>query len=423
MKTSESKIKQTFDIGNDELDVIDNFKNKLRLSAQKKGYLDIETSLFEDKARYLNATSIHFSKIFNVERPKEKSRYVLQSDLAMSMSRFIADNWSHSGGPVKLQQNGYLFRDRVDNKPGYRRIFQQYLLGIWGMRNKMMDAEMVLVIYETLRKLGLSGSFRLQVSNHNLLNNVNPKLAELIRFNTDKDKRLDILKTYSEISDNDIENIFEILNSDGYDIYELQRMRLKLTNSKLISAIDETLDFISAINKINPIINTRTIFNNLDGTNHYSGLTFRIYYTDQNRKETLVADGGRMDTMVKKFNSQLDIPASVFGVGTQILAQLIMSENPNRSDDIKKILILTSPKNHMQGVVAQQALSSKNNFVSMMMLDSKKQISKVLKSDFYRNFVFIVCQNNKIDIRNTNDINKKILRKRLDEIIIRENYL
>ena len=180
VKNQESKIPQFYDILDEELDKTNEIFNVVYNLAKVNGFINVETTKFELQERYLSATKVSSTKIFEVVRPKEKSKFSLQSDLAMSMSRFIADN-SDYNNVIKLIQNGIVFRDRVDNIPGYRREFRQILLGTWGGRSQYYDAEIIGISYKALSKFDVQIS-KIQLSNHDLYNVIKANAAEEIRF-------------------------------------------------------------------------------------------------------------------------------------------------------------------------------------------------------------------------------------------------
>ena len=66
MKSRETKIPQFYDVLDDEIFKVRNIYKKVLDEAKKNGFLEIETTAIELKDRYINATEVHFSKIFLV---------------------------------------------------------------------------------------------------------------------------------------------------------------------------------------------------------------------------------------------------------------------------------------------------------------------------------------------------------------------
>ena len=77
MKSRETKIPQFYDVLDDEIFKVRNIYKKVLDEAKRNGFLEIETSAIELKDRYINATEVHFSKIFEVKRPKQGSQFAL----------------------------------------------------------------------------------------------------------------------------------------------------------------------------------------------------------------------------------------------------------------------------------------------------------------------------------------------------------
>ena len=148
MRYEKTHIPMFYDILEDEIVLTRMIYEKCLDTFKKSCFEEIMTCSIEEREPYLAATKVHWSKIFEVRRSKERSCYLLQSDLAMSMSRYVAQ--SQHASVVKLIQLGTLFRDRIDPNPDYRRGFQQILSGIWGIEHYCADVELLFLNYEAL---------------------------------------------------------------------------------------------------------------------------------------------------------------------------------------------------------------------------------------------------------------------------------
>lgn len=180
MKHIESKIPQFYDILTDELNNVRYIYDCFMKEARKVGFDEIQTTAIELRGRYLSATKVHYSKIFEVHRVKESTRYVLQSDLAISMSRFVADLPVET--PLKLIQMGTMFRDRIPKVPTWRREFQQILIGTWGGSSYFYDAEIIALACRALNAIRGTKVCYVKISNYNIYNVMLPGAAEEIRF-------------------------------------------------------------------------------------------------------------------------------------------------------------------------------------------------------------------------------------------------
>ena len=395
VKNQESKIPQFYDILDEELDKTNEIFNVVYNLAKVNGFINVETTKFELQERYLSATKVSSTKIFEVVRPKEKSKFSLQSDLAMSMSRFIADN-SDYNNVIKLIQNGIVFRDRVDNIPGYRREFRQILLGTWGGRSQYYDAEIIGISYKALSKFDVQIS-KIQLSNHDLYNVIKANAAEEIRFS--RKKGMDHLKGY--LSNIDIQLIDYLYANNDLSVEKVRDISNALENEnarkeilKLIK-ISELLENYFELSE-----NIVFSFGNLDGTNHYSVTNYRIYIKNDEQDDILIADGGRIDNMTQKFNKNKNFPGVCMGIGVQILNNHIEYKNKN-----KNIKVLVDEDN-LEAIDLIKKIELHSAFDYSIYPFKINKAKSFLKSKFYETDDFIIVRDNIFHLK-FNDLTKK----------------
>ncbi|EPM8082940.1 ATP phosphoribosyltransferase regulatory subunit [Enterococcus faecium] len=380
MKSLKTRINQFYDLLDEELSDISYIQSMFEKTFINKGFFKMETSSIEEKKRYLNSTKVHCSKIFEVRRPKEKSIFLLQSDLALSMSRFIADNCD-SKQILKLIQTGDIFRDRVDNLPGYRRKFKQILIGCWGSDNLYYDIELVSNTINTLKELYPKNSFYFQVSNHMILNCYFENCAEVVRFNG-------IESIQEKVTSEEFEVLNKLFSKPKFTLSEFADLLEESINCRHFFELKKVYDFFYLLKKE---IHLPMYFSlqNLDGTNHYSGMTYRIY-TKLQKKSVLIVDGGRIDHMVEKFNKSKKVPAVCLGVGIQVLCQFLILEYKRQ----EKTIIFCDENDYKQIQLAKKIQELINDEIVNIILTSHNKLSKYYKSPFYQNTKFIILNEN-----------------------------
>lgn len=400
MKSIETKIPQFYDILDEENEMVRRIYDVFLKQARNCGFLEIETTAVELKERYLNATNVHFSKIFSVERAKQKSQYALQADLAMGMSRFIADLPTNEP-TIKLMQLGKMYRDRIYNIPGYRREFKQVLLGEWNVPSLFSDAELINLIYRTLRKVDGAEIDHIEISNINIYNVIKDGLAEKIRFNGIEQ----LSKT--SLSDSDKNLLLKLFEKGNVEFSDLEIIGEQLNDLKI-------KDELRKLNKIGSLLlNIFKIedkiffsFNNLEGTGHYSGLHYRIYMKIED-DIFLIGDGGRIDDLCSKFNKGKNVPAICMGIGIQILAQFIKPKH----DDRVAILVDESLIEEKWNQITEMKKKLFEFSVSIIP-ESLSNKRKYFKSEFYSDYTFILIEKDNVTVR-SNDISikRKVLEK------------
>lgn len=400
MRNYETKIPQFYDILDDEIFKVRTIYRQILSEAKKNGFLEIETSAIELKDRYVKATEVHFSKIFEVKRPKLGSQFALQADLAMSMSRFIAD-LPTDVPTVKLIQLGKMYRDRIPNLPGYRREFKQVLLGIWGESSLFADAELIYLTWLGMKSVSKARILYIEISNQDVLNAISKGLAEKVRFGG-------ISELESEnLEEKEKELICNAFMKDFLTISEIEVVLRKISNEKIKEEL-EKMSIVYKFLKEQYKIDDQVYFSlkNLEGTGHYSGLHYRIYLEIEGKKY-LICDGGRIDTLCGKFNSNKNIPAVCMGIGIQILAQALHDIPKDR------IVILIEERNiRIRWEVIQNIRNSFSEFTVSIIAKKPEKMKKFFKSEFYENCTFVLINENNVEIRSNNkELKKKILRQ------------
>lgn len=405
MKSKETRIPQFYDVLDEELVLVRSIYENLLNKALKKGFMEIETSAIELKERYINATGVHFSKIFEVQRSKERNCFALQVDLAMGMSRFVAD-LPTAVPDLKLIQLGKMYRDRVDDKPGYRREFKQILLGEWGTDSLFSDAELISISYNGLKSIQGSKVLYLEISNQAIFNVIEEGLAEKIRFGG-----IEKLEAIA-VCVRDKDALTEFYKKGMVTCSEIEQLLKQLSDTKIKNEVEKMIKVCQFL-QIEFEIKDKIYFNisNLEGTGHYSGLHYRIYLEIQG-ETYLIGDGGRIDALCSKFNPSKSIPAVCMGIGIQVLAQVL----PQKQEEKIALMIDENNIEENWGLIKRIEEVFKDFSISIIPKEPKKK-KKFFKSEFYNQFSFILIYNDHIEVRSNNLKIRKLITERLKSYV------
>lgn len=406
--SSESRISQVYDIYGEEITCVERVYDIISNIADNHGFFKIQTAPFEEKERYLNATKVHFSKIFEVIRPKQRSTFLLKSDLAMSMSRFVADLSDAASGAYKFIQMDDLYRDRIPNLPGYRKNFKQILLGIWGTTSSYADAELISMCVEMLLQIQCFSDVYLQISNQNLLNVLGEDIASKVRFG-------DISIIESLLEDyNDYIILKRLYSKPNISFDELEKLSKEVSDSRIVNEMKKSLDLYEILQKVFQLkVPICFSLSNLGGTNHYSGMNYRVY-ASKGSCEYLLIDGGRIDSLTGCFNDSLNIPGVCMGIGVQVMAQLMKGNSTkkkqvylvlNDSDDFDKL-------HTMMDLMCKLNTSSLNEKYQFCILPCKKfNIKAFFSSEFYRTCVIMFLNKKGINVRSNEVADEQIIKE------------
>lgn len=384
MKYKETKIPGMYDLFEDEIRNINSIHQRFLKNSREFGFEQIQTASIEQADRYLKATKVHPSKIFGVYRMKEKSKYVLQADLAMSISRFVSDLSTQV--PLKFIQTGLLFRDRVPPYSGYRKMFYQTLIGVWGVESAIADVEIIYLTWKTLTELQEIEVNYILISNTKILEVLSSGLSEYLRFSD-----IDISSALSkiDIENEDREKIIKLFQYDKIPYRDLSIYYAQIKDEQIKSEIRKVIQICELLSKYIEECPVYFSLFNLYGTGHYSGLNYKIFITDSTGSHYDIADGGRIDTMTSKFN-KVNTPGVCMGIGTTVLSQLLDLEEKERR------YVILIPINDVENtyILWREIMTSLCIFNFSILPCSFKKRKKIVNNQFYIDDTFILVNEN-----------------------------
>ncbi|WP_055494251.1 ATP phosphoribosyltransferase regulatory subunit [Streptomyces sp. TP-A0356] len=409
MKSIESRIPHFYDVLDEELENCRFIEDLFTEAARVHGFTQMRTTSMELRERYVGATQVHASRIFEVHRVKEGSRYALQADLAMSMSRFVAD--LPSPPPLKLAQIGTLHRDRQPNLPGYRREFQQLLLGTWGVRSAYADAEIIAVSHRVLDGIpGIEPAY-VQLADHSIFNSVRPGLTQTIRF--DERGVEEVLAEVEELSPADRGLLVELFAPERMPAEDFVRLAGKTEHPGIQEEVRAVERVVARLRPMLPGVELSFSLSHIHGTGHYSGMNYQIFATAQAVPEPfLIGDGGRIDQLCELMNRN-PVPAVCMGLGLTVLAQLM---TPVERD--QRVAILADLDRH--GPDAERAeeirrhLADRGMHPAVLPLPRRKWTS-VLRSEHYADYAFVLVEDDRVSVRHRSPEGRASVERALGE--------
>lgn len=289
----------------------------LRDIVMQYNYHEIRTPIFEAKDLFVravgNETDIVTKEMFELLDKKERE-FVLRPEATAPVIRSILEDklYGKYELPLKLFYLGSMFRyERPQH--GRLRQFNQFGVEVVGVKNYLLDVEVILLGYNLLKALGLS--------------NLTLKLNYLA-VGAERTKYIAVLKTFLKTQD---------LCADCAIRVEKNPLRVldcKIDNKKFDQA-PKIYDYLTEsdqteFNNLQNILTKLAIPFVLDhklvrGLDYYTSLVFEVVVDKQERELTLLG-GGRYDQLVNSFDPSLDYPAVGFALGLERLL-LTLAEN------------------------------------------------------------------------------------------------
>jgi histidyl-tRNA synthetase len=285
----------------------------------------------------------------------------LRYDLTAPLARYVAENFDALPKPYRSYRAGYVYRNEKPG-PGRFRQFMQFDADTVGSASMAADAEVCMMIADTMEELGLGGNYVVKVNNRKVLDgllesielggeaNVGKRLTVLRALDKfdrlgvqgveallgpgRKDESGDFTKG-ADLTPKQIANIFLYLDfardesrtTSADDASEFQLITLEgfaksVTGAQGIEELAQIDKLISAAGyagriKIDPYV--------IRGLEYYTGPVFEVELTfpvegDDGKPVRFgsVAGGGRYDGLVGRFRNE-NIPATGISIGVSRL--------------------------------------------------------------------------------------------------------
>lgn len=281
-----------------------------RRTARRYGFREYDGPPLEPVELYtLKSGAEIVQQLFNFE--DKGGRHVsLRPEMTPTLARLVALSERHYKKPLKWFAIPQLFRYEKQQKGRLREHFQ-FNADVFGENDPSADAELVALLIDSLRALGLGPD--------------------------DFVVRLGSRRAWQEF--------FERTGSDparAYDFYQavdkLEREKPEVTDAKL-REVGTSLEQVQAfITRGEPTPELRAVLDNLGarglgafarvdygvirGLAYYTGIVFEAF--DRKGEFRAIAGGGRYDGLVKLVSGgKVDLPGLGFGMGDVVLAELL----------------------------------------------------------------------------------------------------
>ena len=171
---------------------------KIREVYERYGFDAIETPLFEYTdalGKFLPDSDRPNEGVFSLTDDDDQWMS-LRYDLTAPLARHVAENFNEIQLPYRTYRAGYVFRNEKPG-PGRFRQFMQFDADTVGAPGVSADAEMCMMMADTLEALGLQGQYVIRVNNRKVLDGV----MEAIGLGGDENaaRRLNVLRAIDKL--------------------------------------------------------------------------------------------------------------------------------------------------------------------------------------------------------------------------------
>jgi histidyl-tRNA synthetase len=402
---------------------------------ERYGFDPVETPLFEyteTLGKFLPDTDRPNAGVFSLQDDDEQWMS-LRYDLTAPLARHFAENFNDLAKPYRSYRAGHVFRNEKPG-PGRFRQFMQFDADTVGAPGPEADAEMCMMMADTMDALGLQGKYVVKVNNRKVLDG----LREAASISDDA-RWLTVMRAIDKFDRLGVEGVEALLGAGRTDesgdrtagaglsdeqikkisvIFRMRDHALSITDrsvaqndgvlATIIAAVRdstvgrsgwEDLDAMASLFKaagygpdrirIDPSV--------VRGLEYYTGPVFEIELTfpvTNEKGETVVfgsvGGGGRYDGLVSRFRSE-PVPATGFSIGVSRLAHALkLTGNLGAVAPVGPVVVLVMEKDRIAdyqkmtselraaGIRAEMFLGATKNFGKQVAYADKRHAPAVV---------------------------------------------
>ena len=373
---------------------------KIREVYERYGFDPVETPAFEYTdclGKFLPDTDRPNAGVFSVQDDDEQWMS-LRYDLTAPLARHVAENINEIQLPFRSYRAGWVFRNEKPG-PGRFRQFMQFDADSVGAPGVQADAEMCMMMADTMEALGIPrGSYVIRVNNRKVLDGVLTSIGlggdhnavrrltvlraidKLDKFGKDgvslllgpgrKDESGDFT-VGAGLDDAQISRIFKVFEIK-FGAHDLGGLSIEGLTTDIRGGLylDQVLtDGLGELNEIQELVRAAGYGPDrikidpsvVRGLEYYTGPVYEaeLLFDVTNEKGEVVqfgsvGGGGRYDGLVKRFTGR-DVPATGFSIGVSRLMTALKNLKKLQADEVVAPVLVTV----MEGDTASLALYQK----------------------------------------------------------------
>lgn len=340
----------------------DTMLSKIREVYEQYGFDPVETPAFEYTdclGKFLPDTDRPNAGVFSVQDDDEQWMS-LRYDLTAPLARHVSENINEIQLPYRTYRSGWVFRNEKPG-PGRFRQFMQFDADTVGASGVQADAEMCMMMADTMEALGIPrGQYVIRVNNRKVLDGV----LEAVGLGGDNnaERRLTVLRAIDKLDKFGIEGVRLLLGEGRRDDSGDFTKGAELGED----AIETIVGFVSGTGDLenDGIAELDTMAGMFDacgygpdrikidpsvvrGLEYYTGMVYEaeLLFDVTNEKGEVVqfgsvGGGGRYDGLVKRFTGR-DVPATGFSIGVSRLMTALKNLGKLHTDDVVAPVLVT----------------------------------------------------------------------------------
>jgi histidyl-tRNA synthetase len=345
----------------EDIRATDEMLGRIREVYEHYGFDPIETPAFEYTdclGKFLPDTDRPNAGVFSVQ-DEDEQWMSLRYDLTAPLARHVSENINEIQLPYRTYRSGWVFRNEKPG-PGRFRQFMQFDADTVGAPGVQADAEMCMMMADTMEALGIPrGDYVIRVNNRKVLDGVLESIG--LGGEEHEGRRLTVLRAIDKLDKFGIDGVRMLLGEGRKDESgdftkgaELEEAAIDsivafvsgtgslenegITELNTMAAIFASCGYEEDRVKIDPSV--------VRGLEYYTGPVYEaeLLFDVTNEKGEVVqfgsvGGGGRYDGLVKRFTGR-DVPATGFSIGvSRLMTALKNLGKLTTSDGVAPVLV------------------------------------------------------------------------------------
>ena len=328
-------VKGTYDFMPEDMQIRNRIIDTLRKNFEKNGYLPIETPIIN----YFDLLSYKYSsdaeilnEIYRLTDQGERD-LGLRFDLTVPFCKVVGLSKGLSL-PFKRYEIGRVFRNGPV-KLGRTREFYQCDVDVVGIDNRFIEAEQLLMAYNTYKDLGID--IFIKYNNRRLMSG----LILLAGIEENKlDSVIGVIDKKEKVSNDDLVSMLNDLDISKDTVNKLlslfnktfdEYVSMKDENNLILEGVNELIeirDYLDKLGIINDSVFTPTLAR---GLSIYTGIVFEFYDKKQ-RLTCAIGAGGRYNKIITNFmDNGMEYPAVGLSFGLEPIFVILKEEASKQS--------------------------------------------------------------------------------------------
>ncbi len=339
-------------------------EKRLRPVFQQWGYHRIITSTVERLDTLMAGGTIQQSTVIQLEDTEEDIRLGLRPEFTASIARAVVTRMADSSYPQRLYYNANVFRRSQHSGHGGQQEFFQAGVELIGAGGLLADAEILLILFQSLRSLGLNqwqlilGEAGLTAS---LLSPFPEPLRQKVRgaiANLDR-LTLETLPMSSQLRDRAL-FIFDLRGKPGDVLQKVASLELDPAQQTTLENLKSLVDLLQESSMGDRSLQDSLILDLslIRPFDYYTGIIFEIV-NDTPSGPQILGQGGRYDQLLSLYHPQKEIiPGIGFSLNLEGLHQVlrITGELPEETPLTKYLVVPKVPQAYTAAFAHAQKL-------------------------------------------------------------------